>query len=61
MLVGVFLDRETILVEERKVLNMRGGLVEIYQDADAAALGWLEDRVQQADDIELGKLAFLGV
>jgi hypothetical protein len=32
-----------------------------FQDADAAALCRLENRVQQADDIELGKLALLGV
>ena len=36
-------------------------LVEVDQDANLAALGGFENRVQEPNNVELGKLAFLRV
>jgi hypothetical protein len=57
ILVGVLLDRETGLIEELEIFDQIRRFVEIDEDADATALGRRENRVEQPDEIEFGKLA----
>jgi hypothetical protein len=57
--MGVFLYRKSGFRQEIKISDMGLWLVEVDQDTNFAALGWLENGVQKTNDIEFGKLAFL--
>jgi hypothetical protein len=59
--VGLLLHREAVRLEEGEIFHQLGRFVEIGEDADAAALGGLEDRAEQADEVEGRKLALFGV
>ena len=61
MLVCIFLNWKSWLGEEMEIFDQCLGLIEVDQDADLATLGRLKNGVEQPYDIELRKLAFLGV
>ncbi len=61
ILVGVLLHRKIRVLEKSEILDEFRRLGEVHEDADSAVLGRLEDRVQQADEVELGKLSILRV
>jgi hypothetical protein len=60
-LVGLFLDRVAVLVEEGEILHQGGGIREVGQDANAAAFGRQEHGAEQADEVEGRELAFFRV
>jgi NAD(P)-dependent dehydrogenase (short-subunit alcohol dehydrogenase family) len=60
-LVSLFLNGVTFGFEEGEVFHQLGRLVEVGEDADAAALGRLEDRAEQADKVEGWELSLFGV
>ena len=59
--VSLLLDGVASCFEEGEVFHQLGRFVEIGEDADAAALGRLEDRAEEADEIEGREVALFGV
>ena len=57
--VGVFLDRESLVIEEREVLYEFRRFIEIKQNADPATMCRRKNRAEKPDQIKRCELALL--